>query len=174
VRDTDGAPFIAHPVEVARLLHHAGAPVELVAVGLLHDAVEKHGASVFAIRTAFGARIAALVETLTDDPAIHGFAPRKARLLEQVAADDGNDALLVLAADKIAKVRDLRAATQPPAPADLADRREHYEAALRLVQRRLPEHALTRTLALELQLLDVSPRRRVPTPRRREHESLTA
>jgi (p)ppGpp synthase/HD superfamily hydrolase len=40
-RATDGRHFLDHVLEVAELLHEAGFDDELVAVGLLHDAVER-------------------------------------------------------------------------------------------------------------------------------------
>jgi len=39
-RESDGAAFIEHPVEVARLLRGAGCSEIVVAAGLLHDIVE--------------------------------------------------------------------------------------------------------------------------------------
>jgi hypothetical protein len=151
VREFDGAPFIVHPVEVARILHRCGASTELVAVGLLHDAVEKGGTTIAAIGSAFGRRIAATVAVLTDDPAISAFAERKARVLQQVALGD-DAAVMVLAADKVAKARELRAALAAgrPTPARLALRHAHYTASLRLVERRIPGHPLARALDAEV------------------------
>ena len=40
-RPTDGRPFLDHAVEVATFLHEAAFDDELVAVGMLHDAVER-------------------------------------------------------------------------------------------------------------------------------------
>src|SRR5262245_32441455 len=40
-RPSDDRPFIEHVVEVATLLHDAGLDEKLVAIGLLHDAVER-------------------------------------------------------------------------------------------------------------------------------------
>ena len=39
-RDSDGARFIEHPLEVARLLRAAGCSDVVVAAGLLHDVLE--------------------------------------------------------------------------------------------------------------------------------------
>jgi hypothetical protein len=154
VRELDRAPFIVHPVEVARVLHAVDAPTELVVVGLLHDAVEKQGVPLAEIRSAFGDRVAGLVEALTDDTAIVDFTIRKSRLLAQVArADDG--AIVVLAADKIAKARELWSAlaARPLAPDFVASRRAHYLAAGRLVRARLPGHRLAAMLDYELDVV---------------------
>ena len=40
-RQLDGAPFIEHPLEVAAILHDAGAPDHVIAAGILHDTLEK-------------------------------------------------------------------------------------------------------------------------------------
>jgi hypothetical protein len=157
VRELDGAPFVVHAAEVAALLQQCGCDEEVVAAGLLHDAVEKDGVSAVAVRAAFGQRIAELVDALTDDPAIAEFAPRKARLLRSLAGA-ADDALVILAADKVAKTRELRGALARGAVAAgaLADRREHYLASLRLVERRLPEHPLCAVLRLELRWLTLA------------------
>jgi (p)ppGpp synthase/HD superfamily hydrolase len=40
-RQGDGTPYLLHPLEVASLLHDAGAPDHLIAAGALHDVLEK-------------------------------------------------------------------------------------------------------------------------------------
>ena len=44
-RAADGAPFILHPIEVGILLRESGAPDEVIAAGVLHDALEKTDAT---------------------------------------------------------------------------------------------------------------------------------
>ena len=107
VRQADGAPFIEHPVEVAWLLYRAGAPDHVIAAGILHDTVEKAGADIDELRARFGPATAELVAAVSEDPAIPTYASRKAALRDQVA-DAGPDALMVFAADKLSKVRELR------------------------------------------------------------------
>jgi hypothetical protein len=160
VRELDGAPFVVHAAEVAALLQQCGCADDVVAAGLLHDAVEKDGMPAGAVRAAFGDRIADRVDALTDDPAIAAFAPRKARLLASLA-DAPDDVLVILAADKVAKARELRGAlARGVVAADgVADRREHYLGCLRLVERRLPEHVLCAVLRLELRWLALTCRR---------------
>jgi (p)ppGpp synthase/HD superfamily hydrolase len=156
-RAVDGAPFIVHPLEVASLLHDAGAPDDVVAAGMLHDSLEK-GTAVPADLRRFGDRVARVVRAVTEDDRISGYSARKAALREQIAGA-GADALLVLAADKISKVRELR--TGPPrthgrrrrATPGVTDRRRrlaHYRGCLRLLEERLPDAPLVLQLRTEL------------------------
>ena len=106
LRKADRAPFIEHPLEVARLLYRAGGSDEVIAAGLLHDTIEKTGADAGELRARFGNRVANLVLALSEDPTIPTYARRKAALRDQVDAA-GHDALMVFAADKVSKVREL-------------------------------------------------------------------
>src|SRR3954462_1081651 len=76
-RESDEAPFILHPFEVAFLLDNAGYPDAVIAAGVLHEALEDGGASVADIRAHFGAEVAELVDALSEDPEIEPFAERK-------------------------------------------------------------------------------------------------
>ena len=106
LRKADGAPFIAHPIEVASLLYDAGAGDDVIAAGLLHDTLEKTRTDRTELRTRFGSRVARLVAAVSEDESIAGYATRKAALRRQVEAA-GTDAMLVFAADKVSKVREL-------------------------------------------------------------------
>ena len=144
-RAGDGAPFIEHPVEVARLLSEAGCSADVVAAGLLHDVVEDTAVSIDDIRERFGGTVAALVEAVTDDPRISSYRRRKRGLREQVR-EAGGDAALLFAADKISKARELAGSDGPDRP----QRLEHYPASLGMLQRLAPRHPLVRRLADEL------------------------
>lgn len=142
-RKADGAPFIEHPVEVAWLLYRVGAPDHVIAAGVLHDTIEKAGASVGELRERFGPRTARLVVALSEDPKISGYARRKAALREQVAAA-GSEALMVFAADKISKVRELGSSRS------VARRRlTHYRRCLELLERLLSDSPLVTQLRAE-------------------------
>jgi (p)ppGpp synthase/HD superfamily hydrolase len=105
-RDSDRAPFIEHPIEVAQLLHRYGHPDHVIAAGLLHDVLENTTTTRAELERRFGPRIARLVSTVSDDPSIEDYVSRKHQLRERVAHADP-DALTIFAADKIAKVREL-------------------------------------------------------------------
>jgi hypothetical protein len=150
-REVDGAPFMLHPYEVAMLLHVSGYGDAVLAIALLHDVVESGGASVADIAAEFGPDIAAGVAALTEDDGIEDYHERKAALRAGAAASS-EDILAVFAADKVMKARELRlvaAADRLPAR-EVACKREHYEASLEMLDRRLPGHPLTDALRFEL------------------------
>jgi (p)ppGpp synthase/HD superfamily hydrolase len=150
-RQSDGAPFIAHPLEVASLLAATGADDEVVAAGILHDTLEKTPADLGELSRRFGDRVAGLVLAVSEDETIGDYERRKAALREQVAVA-GLDALAVFAADKVSKARELR--TGAPLRLELRRRRlDHYDRCLLLLDQRLPNSPLVRTLARELQRL---------------------
>jgi (p)ppGpp synthase/HD superfamily hydrolase len=150
-RQVDGAPFMVHPYEVAMLLHSTGYGDGVLAVGLLHDVVEKGGASLDDVRAEFGAEIAADVAALTEDESIADYHERKAAL-RRSAAEAREDVVAVFAADKVVKARELRlaAAADRLLAREVACKRAHYVASLEVLDRRLPGHPLTDALRFEL------------------------
>ncbi len=167
LRKTDGAPFIAHPIEVASLLYDAGADDDVIAAGLLHDTLEKTRTDWTELRTRFGPRVARLVAAVSEDESIAGYATRKAALRGQVEAA-GTDAMLVFAADKVSKVRELSVAPEGSDAARLAAtvsrtrqrRLTHYRHCLELLERHIADSPLVRQLRTELELRSAAPARR--------------
>jgi hypothetical protein len=106
-RPTDGRRFLDHVTEVATFLHDSGFDDELVAVGLLHDAVERGTLSEEKLRSEMGEAIASLVLALTEDSTVDSFEERKAALRDQVR-DAGGLAVTVFAADKLSDIVGLR------------------------------------------------------------------
>lgn len=151
LRAVDGAPFIVHPVEVGMLLHDAGAADEVIAAGVLHDALEKTDATAYDIYARFGRRVGDIVSAVSHDPGIAGYARRKAALRDQVATA-GDDALTVFAADKLSKVRELRVGDEPEVKVRSRKLR-HYRHSLAVLQERLPDSPLVVALAAELDAL---------------------
>jgi (p)ppGpp synthase/HD superfamily hydrolase len=149
-RDSDRAPFIEHPMEVAELLHRDGHPDHVIAAGLLHDVLEKTTTTRAELERRFGARIARLVSTVSDDPSIEDYAERKHELRHRVTRAD-SDALAIFAADKIAKVHEL--ASLPPAQRDGRDmhaKLSHYRASLRMLRQAAGVNPLIDRLEAEL------------------------
>jgi (p)ppGpp synthase/HD superfamily hydrolase len=134
-REIDGLPFIAHPIEVGSLLRRDGQPDEIIAAGLLHDVLEKTRTTSGELHRRFGARIAGVVESVSDDPSLADYKPRKLELRDRIAhADVGTRA--VFAADKIAKVREL--ALLPTGHLNERNNRAklgHYRASLDMLRR---------------------------------------
>lgn len=152
-RDIDGAPFIAHPIEVGELLQADGQPDEVVAAGLLHDVLEKTTTTSVELRRRFGPGVAWLVETVSDDASILAYEQRKRALRDRVARA-APDTVEIFAADKIAKVREL--ARLPPPRLDESDARAklaHYRACLRMLRRVAGRAPLVQRLDVELDRL---------------------
>src|SRR4051794_20973632 len=128
--DTD----IEHPVEVARLLHAAGVPEEVLAAALLHDVLEDTSVTADELRERFGETVTDMVASVTENDAIVRYERRKAALRGQ-AVEAGADSAAIFAADKVASLREYREANEAPGPEKL----EHYAATLRLLRERRPE-----------------------------------
>lgn len=170
-RDSDDAPFIEHPVEVASLLKGAGCPDVLVAAGLVHDVVANSHISVSELTDRFGPDVARLVVAVTDDATVHSYRRRKQVLREQVR-NAGPDAAVLFAADRISRVRELpaqvardKARFAAAAPGSRARghleyfqriRLDHHELSLRMLQSAAPGHPLIGELAAELERCPVT------------------
>jgi hypothetical protein len=151
-RKFDGAPFMTHPAEVARLLEGAGAPDRLVAAGLLHDVVERTDATLPELHERFGREVSELVAAVTEDPAVGPYRTRKAALRRQ-ATSSGEAAAILFAADKVSKVRQYAAQVESAklgAEPPRARRLHHYDQSLRRLERVMPSHPLVQRLRAEL------------------------
>jgi (p)ppGpp synthase/HD superfamily hydrolase len=155
-RPSDGAPFLAHVVEVATLLHEAGFDDELVAAGLLHDAVERGTLSEQRLHDQMGDSIRSLVMAVTEDNSIESFAERKEELREQVRAA-GDRAITIFAADKLSDIRGLRRGIDRFG-GSLEDRigttvegmAGHYRESVEMIEASQPESTFIPTLLAEL------------------------
>jgi (p)ppGpp synthase/HD superfamily hydrolase len=156
LRDTDRAPFILHPLEVAHLLRGRGYPDHVVAAGVLHDIIEDTGVDYDELVVRFGDAVAGLVREVSEPEGGGDYAQRKARLRAGMA-DASADAVAVFAADKVAKARELRLGLVGAAGEVDADKLEHYWACLELLEHRLGHHALVRQLRFELEALALMP-----------------
>jgi (p)ppGpp synthase/HD superfamily hydrolase len=153
-RRVDGAPFVAHPVEVGSILARHAYPGEIVAAGLLHDVLEKSDTGRDELEARFGSQVATLVESLTDDPTIADDAERRAALRLQVA-QSGDEAAAIFAADKISKVRELRdTARRAALDRDALARLEHYRESSEMLEALMPDSPLVAELKREMDALD--------------------
>ena len=156
-RDADRAPFILHPLEVAQLLRECGSSDQVIAAGVLHDVLEDTDVERDQLRRQFGDEVARLVAGVTEPDDTSAYAERKAKLRSRVA-EAGEESMLIYAADKVAKTRELRIGlvrsddAGPP-----AQKLEHYWASLAMLERRLPEHPLVHQLRFELETLELLP-----------------
>jgi (p)ppGpp synthase/HD superfamily hydrolase len=111
VRETGSGeiPFIEHPLAVAERLAEEGFGEEVVAAGLLHDAVEHADVELSELEVRFGEQVAALVEAMTENETIERYEERKEEHRDRVAAA-GPEARAIFTADKMANVEVLREA----------------------------------------------------------------
>jgi (p)ppGpp synthase/HD superfamily hydrolase len=154
VRGDHYAPFVQHPLEVASLLSLAGYDDAVVASGVLHDVLENTYTDVGEVEDRFGETVAALVQVVSEDVSITQDQTRKAALRAQVARSPAQ-AAAIFAADKVSKVRELRARLSYGLSPEGADHKvDHYEASLAMLEQRLGErNALVRQLRFELEML---------------------
>jgi len=161
-RPTDGRPFLNHAVEVATFLHEAAFDDELVAVGLLHDAVERGSLDEEELYAQMGDGIGSLVMTLSEDPTIDSFEERKAALRNQVRAGGGL-AITVFAADKISDIVGLRRGIQRYGDDVVQERMGttvtgmagHYRESAELIESVRPGSAFLPALRVQLDRLAV-------------------
>lgn len=104
-----GLPYIEHPRMVAATLAERGYPDDVLAVALLHDVIEDSDTTVEDLQAEFGAEIADLVATLSDDESIESYRDRKDEHRARVARA-GDDALPIYGADKLTNMTTLHAA----------------------------------------------------------------
>src|SRR3954451_11153499 len=159
-REGHDAAFILHPLEVAQLLRNRGYEDEIVAAGVLHDSLENTNATPQDLERRFGPEVARLVCAVSE-PEAHGpYAQRKARLRDSVGAGD-RDVLVVYAADKVAKARELRMTLardwSAAASNETPEKLDHYWASLELLEQLLGDDPLVSQLRFELEALATLP-----------------
>jgi guanosine-3',5'-bis(diphosphate) 3'-pyrophosphohydrolase len=161
VLETDGAPYIHHPLSVGALLHGAGYRPEVAAAGLLHDTVEDSDTRLEDIAGRFGAEVAELVAGVTE-PDIEPYESRKAAHRRLVAAA-GGEVAAIFAADKLVSARNLRGALAARGEAAVdesleqaLDRKlDHYRATLRDLEEAAPSLPFLSPLRVELERLEL-------------------
>jgi len=158
-RPSDDRPFLDHVVEVATLLHDAGFDEELVAVGLLHDSVERGSLTESELRAEMGEEISALVMTLSEDPTIEPFEARKEGLRAQVR-EAGGLALTVFAADKLSDIVALRRGIETPGDGiearlgtTVAAMAGHYRQSIEVIEAERPGSLFLPALRAQLRRL---------------------
>jgi (p)ppGpp synthase/HD superfamily hydrolase len=146
VRPGKGLP---HAQEVADVLRRAGYDEATQVLALLHDVVEDTPRTLEDVRDGFGETIAAMVDALTEDDSIHGYAERKRELRAQVIGA-GTTVMNVALADKIASLQHARITATRIRRRKLA----HYDATLQLAVAAGADQALCRRVA---ELLEPNP-----------------
>jgi HD domain len=159
-RPSDGGLFLEHVSEVAGLLHRLEFDEELIAVGLLHDSVERGALREPELRDEMGEEIAWLVMVLSEDPTIESLEARKAALRAQVAAA-GVRAVTVFAADKLSDIAGLRRGIEASPEAaeermgtSVASMVDHYRDSVQMIADVRAGSAFLPALRLELDRLE--------------------
>lgn len=159
-RPTDRRYFLDHVVEVAWMLDQAGFDEVLVAVGLLHDSVERGSLGLAELRDRMGAGVSSLVLILSEDPGIASFDRRKAGLRRQVESA-GGPAVTVYAADKLSDIRGLRRGIEASGDGiegrmgtAVAGMAAHYRESVGMIEAVEPDSVFLPMLHLELERLD--------------------
>lgn len=99
-------PYIVHPAAVAELVRSVTDDEEMIAAAWLHDTVEDTSSTLLDIENHFGARVASLVDMLTDSaqPAAKNRAARKLAHFRHTA-EASPDAQTIKLADIIDNTR---------------------------------------------------------------------
>jgi pyruvate kinase len=156
-RAADGAAFVLHPLEVASLLDRSHYPDHVVAAGVLHDVLEDTDAARSELESRFGPQVGELVAAVSDDPSLPDVEERKAEVRERVRRAGGY-APVVYAADKVSKVRELRALLAGGlAGAEAEVRLLRYRKSLAMLEETIPGSRVVELLRFELEALEELP-----------------
>jgi (p)ppGpp synthase/HD superfamily hydrolase len=156
-RAADGAPFLLHPLEVAAMLGRSRYPDHVIAAAVLHDVLEDTNAERADLTARFGTDVAELVVLVSDDPSIDDEEGRKDEVRERVRRARGH-ALVVYAADKVSKVRELRMLIAAGLARDEAEiKLRRYRKSLGMLEQATPVSPLVELLRFEVEALETLP-----------------
>ncbi|MCX7598133.1 MAG: HD domain-containing protein [Armatimonadetes bacterium] len=140
-RRKDGSTIFEHVLGVTRkVVQYGGRSPELVAAALLHDAVENTDFPLDEISRAFGAKVAHLVDALTNRPEDDEATP------VQRAVRAGSEAILLRLCDRLDGLERVAARPEKTRLRFLTATRQHY---LRLAEEHYPEIAAAMRQAIE-------------------------
>lgn len=110
VRKMTGTPYILHPMEVASIICTITNDENVIIAGLLHDTVEDCGVLPETIKSLFGSRVSALVQSesedkLSDRPPADTWMERKADSLLMLENIKDTDVKILWLADKLSNIR---------------------------------------------------------------------
>ena len=153
-KETEPLPYVTHLFSVALLVAEDGAHDDVVTAALLHDTIEDTDTTREEIVEKFNERVAVLVESVSElkekDGRTLNWKERKTAYLANLEKAS-NDAILIAIADKIDNIESkleafekegqtlLKRWKQPP-----EEYLWYHGEALRIAQKRLPEHRLTK------------------------------
>jgi len=125
----DAEPYVNHLIEVATLAAEAtSGDADVVVAALLHDVVEDQGVKVEEIARDYGARVAGLVDEVTDDKKLDKSLRKELQVENAPHKSEG--ACVIKLSDKTSN---LRAIAKSPPPRPLERKREYLAWARRVV-----------------------------------------
>lgn len=106
-KDSDGTPYINHPIGVAKLISTVGqiSDPDILIAGLLHDTVEDTKTTFEEIEEQFGQNVADIVKEVTDDKNLPKVERKRLQVINAPKKSVG--AKIVKLADKLYNMRDL-------------------------------------------------------------------
>ena len=109
-RKLSETPYILHPLEVAGIIATMTDDLDTMAAGALHDTVEDCGVDPKTIREKFGPRVAALVQSETEDklsdrPPEETWQERKEDSLLMLLHTKDRDVKILWLSDKLSNIR---------------------------------------------------------------------
>jgi (p)ppGpp synthase/HD superfamily hydrolase len=105
-KDSEGTPYINHPIDVANILAEAGVTdTDTLIAGILHDTVEDTGTSAREIAYTFGENVAKVVLECSDDKSLSKIERKKLQI--EHAKHISDSAKVVKLADKFSNCNDL-------------------------------------------------------------------
>ncbi len=142
---------------MASLLDRSHYPDHVVAAAVLHDVLEDTDAERGELESQFGREVSELVDLVSDDPSIPDEEDRKDDVRERVR-HAGGYAAVVYAADKVSKVRELRALlVKGLVRQDAEIKLQRYEKSLAMLEEVIPGSRLVELLRFELEALEELP-----------------
>lgn len=114
IRKSGGAPYVLHPMEAAVIAGSITSDEDVLAAALLHDVIEDAGVSMDEIARKFGARVAELVASETEDklpgtPRELTWKKRKDDSLKILSETDDEGVKIIWLADKLSNARSMHA-----------------------------------------------------------------
>ncbi|MCF6138352.1 HD domain-containing protein [Pseudalkalibacillus berkeleyi] len=104
-RKLSGESYVVHPIAVAKILHEAGLPEDIVIAGFLHDTVEDTALEYEDIEQAFGLEVVRIVKGNTEDKT-KSWDERKQNTVEYIK-NATFDVKALIVADKLDNLKSL-------------------------------------------------------------------
>ncbi len=106
-RKGSNIPYIFHLIDTANIIAQVKNDEELITAAILHDSVEDAGVSLEEIRNIFGARVAELVEGVSEPDKSKPWKQRKQHTINHLRDESTYDIQLLECADKLSNIRSI-------------------------------------------------------------------